>query len=203
MRLNVSDLSISRGGVKVLEGMGFTTIPGQAVIFRGPNGIGKTTLLRTLAGLQPVLGGRIEVDPENLVYSGHLDGLKAMLSVGENLAFWASVYGNRDITEAVKAFELNKLLERLAGTLSAGQKRRTSLARFPVSGRSIWIADEPTVSLDSKAANMFKRCVEQHLELGGMAIIATHVDIGLPAAIEIDLSLHKPGVEKMRKIHEV
>ena len=191
MMLTVSDLAIARGGVRVLEGLSFTLAAGQALVLRGPNGIGKTTLLRTVAGLQPALAGSVVAPPEGLVYAGHSDGLKATLSVTENLTFWAQVFGNTDISAALSAFELEPLSDRHAGQLSAGQKRKLGLARLLVTGRPIWILDEPTVSLDKDAVAMFARAVEDHLAKGGAALLATHIDLGLAWAEVLDVAPFK------------
>jgi heme exporter protein A len=181
MTLRVNDLAVARGGVPVLNGVSFEIAPGAALILRGPNGAGKTTLLRTIAGLQPALSGQIDGADETIAYAGHADGLKAMLSVAENLMFWAQVFGNSDIEPALAAYQLDPLRDRLAGTLSAGQKRRLGLARLMVTGRPIWVLDEPTVSLDADAVAMFASAVTAHLGAGGMALIATHIDLGLNA----------------------
>lgn len=183
MTLTVTDLAIARGGIPVLEGLSFTLTPGRALILRGPNGAGKTTLLRTLAGLQPPLAGRIEGAEDKIAYAGHSDGLKPTLSVTENLLFWAAVFGGRDITPALEGFALGDLAERHAGNLSAGQKRRLGLARLLVTGRPIWMLDEPTVSLDRDAVAMFADTVRAHLGQGGSALIATHIDLGLDAEV--------------------
>lgn len=183
MTLTVEDLSVARGGIPVLTGLGFSLADGQALILRGPNGSGKTTLLRTLAGLQSPLSGRIEGAEERIAYAAHSDGLKSMLTVTENLTFWAAVFGQRDIAPALEAFDLDPLRDRLAGTLSAGQKRRLGLARLLVTGRPIWMLDEPTVSLDAKAVGLFAEAVRAHLAQGGSALIATHIDLGLDAAV--------------------
>lgn len=179
----VSDLSVARGGMPVLTGLNFALEPGKALILRGPNGSGKTTLLRTLAGIQLPLKGHITGTEDRIAYAGHSDGLKAMLSVMENLSFWAEVFGQQGIQTALDAYALHPLAERLAGTLSAGQKRRLGLARLMVTGRSIWVLDEPTVSLDTDAVVMFADAVRGHLALGGAALIATHIDLGLDADV--------------------
>jgi len=181
MTLRVSELAVARGGVPVLDGVTFTVAPGTALILRGPNGAGKTTLLRCIAGLQPPLSGRIDGAEETIAYAGHADGLKAMLSVRENLEFWAQVFGQHDIAPALIAYDLEALQNRLAGTLSAGQKRRLGLARLMVTGRHVWVLDEPTVSLDVAAVGLFASAVTAHLAGGGMALIATHIDLGLDA----------------------
>jgi heme exporter protein A len=188
MSLRVCDLTITRGGIKVLEGISFDLRPGHCLVLRGPNGIGKTTLLRTVARLQPPFAGRVEADEDALVYAGHADGLKAQLSVAENLRFWAQVFGKTEISPALEAFDLVPLTDRPAGALSAGQKRRLGLARLLVTGRPIWVLDEPTVSLDRDAVAMFARAVRAHLAGGGAALIATHIDLGLAEAEVLDVT---------------
>lgn len=183
MSLIVEDVSVARGGVPVLQGLSFTLGDGQALILRGPNGIGKTTLLRTLAGLQPPLSGRITGAEERIAYAAHADGIKPTLSVRENLTFWARVFGAGGIDAAIETYDLAGLVSRPAGALSAGQKRRLGLARMLVTGRPVWAMDEPTVSLDRDAVAMFAGAVRAHLTAGGSALIATHIDLGLDAQV--------------------
>ncbi|MBD3662467.1 heme ABC exporter ATP-binding protein CcmA [Sulfitobacter aestuariivivens] len=188
MELHVENLSLARGGVPVLTDVSFVLRSGQALILRGPNGSGKTTLLRTIAGLQPALRGQIIGAEDQIGYAGHADGLKAMLTVAENLTFWAEVFGQTDITAALDAYALHPLADRLAGTLSAGQKRRLGLARLLVTGRPLWVLDEPTVSLDTDAVGLFAAAVERHMAEGGAALMATHIDLGLTAADVLDIT---------------
>ncbi|WP_213684102.1 heme ABC exporter ATP-binding protein CcmA [Roseicyclus sp.] len=188
MTLRVVDLACARGPAQILAGVTFAVAPGEALILRGANGSGKTTLLRTLAGLTPPLAGEIITAPDAIAYAAHADGLKSQLSVGENLAFWAGVFGTKDTSAAIDAFHLGPLLDRRAGEMSAGQKRRLSLARLLVTGRPIWCLDEPTVSLDAENVARFAAAVTAHLGMGGSAIIATHIDLGLPMAQTLDIT---------------
>ncbi|MEO1140158.1 MAG: heme ABC exporter ATP-binding protein CcmA [Pseudomonadota bacterium] len=188
MNLTVDKVCVARGGVRVLEGVSFAVVSGEALVLRGPNGSGKTTLLRTLAGLQPPLDGRIETPADSIVYAGHADGVKPSLTVEENLHFWAQVFGQKDISLALAAYDLTPLRARPAGLLSAGQKRRLGLARLLVTHRPVWILDEPTVSLDATAVEMFAAVIRAHLASGGVAILATHIDLGLTEARVLDVS---------------
>ena len=187
MVLSVRDLAVTRGGLAILEGVSFDLSQGEALVLRGPNGIGKTTLLRSISGLQPVEAGEVVGAEDQIAYAGHSDGLKAMLSVTENLRFWASVFGVNDIERALSAFDLEDLSNRMAGTLSAGQKRRLGLARLMVTARPIWVLDEPTVSLDAASVALFAEAVRAHLQSGGSALMATHIDLGLDEARVLDL----------------
>ncbi len=194
MVIKVRNLAVARGGVTVLQDLSFRVDPGQALVLRGPNGSGKTTLLRTLAGLQPAVAGDIDCLPDAVAYAAHADGLKSSLTVAENLGFWAAIYGGPAIDRAVQAMDLPNLTRRRAGELSAGQKRRLGLARLLVTGRPLWLLDEPTVSLDVGSVALFAGVVRQHLADGGAAIIATHVDLSLPEARVLDLDPHRVRV---------
>lgn len=187
MELKVSDLTVARGGIPVLENVSFTVPAGQALVLRGANGIGKTTLLRTLAGLQPEQSGQIDCPEDESAYASHADGVKSQLTVEENLRFWADVYGNQVPDTIYEQFDLVDLRQRAAGTLSAGQKRRLGLSRLGVIGRKVLFLDEPTVSLDRFSVKLFADFLQhQHLDQGGIAVIATHIDLGLDAP-EMDL----------------
>lgn len=183
MILTVSNLTVARGGVAILAGINFVMVSGTALVVRGPNGSGKTSLLRTIAGLQPQISGQITGAEDRIAYAAHSDGLKAAMSVAENLEFWSSVFGGPSIQPALNAFNLNSLASRRAGHLSAGQKRRLGLARLMVTERPLWVLDEPTVSLDAVSVSIFISALESHLANGGMALISTHIDLGLDAEV--------------------
>lgn len=200
MGLSVSDLVCSRSGRPVLDRVGFELEGGSALLLRGPNGVGKSTLLRVLAGLLPADGGRIALDgvtlagdrdgwSERLAYAGHLDAIKPQLTVAENLAFWAALFGTDGaaIGRALEAFGLGAIAERPAQVCSAGQKRRLGLARLLVAERRLWLLDEPTVSLDREATARFAALVGSHCAAGGLALIATHVDLDLAGARTLTL----------------
>lgn len=191
--LTVTDLAVARGGVLLLSGLGFSVVRGEALILRGPNGIGKTTVLRAVAGLQPPVAGRIGAAPESIAYAGHADGVKATLTVAENLAFWASVFGTGGTAGAIAAMDLGALVHRPAANLSAGQRRRLGLARLLVTGRPLWVLDEPTVSLDAASVALFGQAVARHLDAGGSVLAATHIDLGLAGARTLDLTPFRAG----------
>jgi heme exporter protein A len=195
MGLTVTDLACQRAGRRVLDGLSFVVPDGGALILRGPNGAGKSTLLRTLAGLLPRAAGAATLDGvelgrdpdafvERIAYTGHLDAIKPQLTVAENLGFWAALFGAGPgaVAAALDAFALGAVDGRMAYACSAGQRRRLGLARLALAPRRLWLLDEPTVSLDAAAAARFAALLGAHCAGGGMAIVATHVDLGLGTA---------------------
>ena len=190
MDLVVTNLAVARGGVAVLAGVNLRLAASEVLVLRGPNGVGKTTLLRCIAGLQPAVAGSVQGPTDGVAYAGHADGIKAVLTVQENLEFWARVYGQTGIDAALTALDLAALADRRAADLSAGQKRRLGLARLLVTGRAVWLLDEPTVSLDAASVQLFGQVLKAHQAAGGAALIATHIDLGLTAR-EIDLAPYR------------
>src|SRR5262245_54577174 len=182
------DLSCQRGGRTVFEGLRFTLRPGEALLVSGPNGAGKTSLLRQIAGLLPLAAGRVSIEgaepdaerPELCHYVGHLNALKASMSVRENLAFWGEYLGegvNSDPDRALAAFGLEPLADLPAGLLSAGQKRKLALSRILAATRPIWLLDEPQVSLDTASVERLDAAIEDHLGRGGIALVASHTPL--------------------------
>ena len=203
MAISVKSLSVSRGGINLLEGLDIELNSGQAGILRGPNGVGKTTLLRALAGLQPIETGKIQYSIDDVCYSGHADGVKPTLTVRENLEFWADIFGHHSISEAAEQFMISDFLDLKVGTLSAGQKRRVGLSRLGLTGRSIWLLDEPTVSLDQTSVSIFENIIKDHLLKNGCALIATHIDLGLEDSAKIiNLSKYQPQSGKLSRSNE-
>ena len=203
MAISVKSLSVSRGGTNLLEGLDIELNSGQAGILRGPNGVGKTTLLRALAGLQPIETGKIQYSIDDVCYSGHADGVKPTLTVRENLEFWADIFGHHSISEAAEQFMISDFLDLKVGTLSAGQKRRVGLSRLGLTGRSVWLLDEPTVSLDQTSVSIFENIIKDHLLKNGCALIATHIDLGLEDSAKIiNLSKYQPQSGKLSRSDE-
>lgn len=198
--LTVQNLTLVRGGRKLAAGLNFEVRSGGALLLTGPNGAGKSTLLRAIAGLLAPASGAISISGDNLAhdetpalqahYLGHADALKGALSARENLEFWAAALkrrDGRDALQALAAVNLAHVADLPVGWLSAGQRRRTALARLFVAERPLWLLDEPTNALDAASQARLAASMAAHRAKGGMIIAATHAPIGLEDAAELRL----------------
>lgn len=185
------DLACVRAGREVFRGLTFVAGAGAVLSLEGPNGAGKTSLLRIVAGLLREAAGtvRIRTNRGELVdreergrlcgWLGHHDGVKAQLTVRENLRFWSALYGLRANDALLDRVGLSRLADAPAQYLSAGQRRRLALTRLLVSHRPVWLLDEPFSSLDAEARALVAELVHAHCAAGGIAIAATHEPLGL------------------------
>jgi heme exporter protein A len=197
MRLSGRDLACLRGGREVFAGLNFSADSGEALLVTGHNGAGKTTLLRLIAGLLEPAQGEIELVggapdaslPEQAHYLGHRDALKPALTVLENLQFWYAFLGGRDApaASALDPVGLAGLAGLPAGYLSAGQRRRLSVARLLAAPRPVWLLDEPTAALDTAGQQRLLGLMHAHLAGGGIIVAATHGPLGLAGAKELRL----------------
>ena len=191
MRLSGREISCVRGGREVFAGLNFEANSGDALAVVGPNGSGKTSLLRLIAGLLTPASGSVILEGgeaeltlyEQSHYLGHRDALKPALSVSENLNFWRDFLGGAtsNPTESLGIVELDHAAHLPAAFLSAGQRRRLSIARLLTVRRPIWLLDEPTNALDTVGQKLFASLMGEHLSRGGLIIAATHTPLGVPA----------------------
>jgi heme exporter protein A len=175
----------------VFSGLDFTAASGEALAVTGPNGSGKTSLLRLIAGLLSVTDGSIDLEggdceltlPEQAHYLGHRDALKPSLSVLENLSFWRDFLGGEtfDAAKSLAEVGLDHAAHLPAAFLSAGQRRRLSVARLLAVRRPIWLLDEPVSALDAAGQNLFTGLMSHHLARGGLIVAATHAPLGVQA----------------------
>jgi heme exporter protein A len=197
MRLNAEELACNRGGREVFRGLSFALSSGEAMVISGRNGAGKSSLLRMIAGLVRCAAGQLTLDggerdtplAEQCHYLGHQDAMKPSLTVSENLQFWTEFFGARThtIESALQAVGLAALTDLPAAYLSAGQRRRLSIARLVSVQRPIWLLDEPTSALDSPSQKRLAELMQGHLAGGGMIVAAAHGPIGLERARELKL----------------
>jgi heme exporter protein A len=191
MRLSGREVSCVRGGRQVFSGLSFDAASGEALAVVGPNGSGKTSLLRLIAGVLAPAGGSIVLDggeseltlSEQSHYLGHRDAFKPALSVRENLIFWRDFLGGATSSpaESLAVVELDHAARLPAAYLSAGQRRRLSIARLLTVQRPVWLLDEPTNALDTAGQKLFATLMGDHLARGGLIVAATHAPLGVAA----------------------
>lgn len=195
-------LACRRGERRVFQGVAFAMAPGDALLLGGPNGSGKTSLLRLMAGLaQPEQGvitwdsGPIADDPAEhrarLHYIGHQEAVKLALTAEENLSFWADMRGAANgAADALRRFKLDARATWPARYLSAGERKRLGLARLLASAAALWLLDEPTTSLDAESTEILLTAIAEHRRAGGCVALATHAPLPLPGAQTLSLAAH-------------
>lgn len=195
-------IACDRGERRIFSDFDFHIEPGQAVVLRGPNGSGKTSLLRIASTMLPAVQGQltwngrdisenIDEHRTKLHFIGHQDAVKGALTVRENIAVWSNIRGADEsrADAAMEAFKIAHLCDTPAQYLSAGQHRRTALARLVASPAALWLLDEPTVSLDADGTSCLQRAIAGHRAARGMVMAATHIELGLDDAVMMSLTL--------------
>lgn len=200
----VKGLSCVRGDKILFAGLSFELGAGEALHIRGPNGLGKTTLLRALCGLsRPTRGdirwGGIKVSDlaeeytADVAYVGHLNGVQGELTASENLKMADRIFGRgvrvaSGVKDALARVGLTGLSDRPARYLSQGQKRRLALARLLVLRRPFWILDEPFTALDAASVLRLSSLIGEHTSAGGLALIVSHQAFDLPGVRDFELA---------------
>ncbi|QIK78934.1 heme ABC exporter ATP-binding protein CcmA [Sphingomonas piscis] len=174
--LRFSDVALVRGGRLLFERLSFDLLPGGAVQVLGPNGIGKSSLIRLAAGLLTPTEGT--VDAVNLALSDDKVALDRELPLGRALAFWAKGRGPDEQSAALRLFDLQGLVEVPVRLLSTGQLKRAGLARAALSSAPLWLLDEPLNGLDQDSAERLDHAVAMHRQSGGAVLAASHVPLG-------------------------
>lgn len=200
-RFSGQSLTCFRGERFVFEALDFAVESGEVLVLTGPNGSGKSSLIRIMAGLLAAVDGRLDWNGEpvsetpedhraRLHYVGYQDAIKPVMTVRENLAFWAGLKAPVvRVAEALDVVGLGAIAEMPAQFLSSGQRRRLSLARLVAAPAELWLLDEPTVGLDRSAIGILEGLIAHHRAGGGMTILATHQPIDLDnSETRLDLS---------------
>ena len=202
MEFNGKNILCKRGEKEVFSGLSIKLVPGEIIELHGPNGIGKTSLLRLISGIsKPTHGtfywsdGTVSEYPERhfsrITLIGSADALKPMLTVEENLYDWTWLNRPRPerstIISALRVFGIDALADTPVRFLSAGQNRRLTLSRLLTVETNLWLLDEPTIALDSEAVSLLKKLLVKHCESGGMAVIATNNDMQIQNTRKVNL----------------
>ncbi len=197
--LVLDEVACARGGRTLFEGLSLTLAPGEALRLVGPNGSGKTSLLRLLAGLLPPAGGRLSLSDaasdrpirQRAHLLSHLDAIKPSLTVEGALTFWAAYLGGSpaNLRGTLARVGLAHVTSARCGDLSAGQRRRLALARILALPRPLWLLDEPTAALDADGQRLLEALIAEHRAAGGLVVAATHLPLALPGARTLRLEL--------------
>jgi heme exporter protein A len=198
-KLKINNLSCQRGYNLLFENLSFELNSGEVLKISGPNGSGKTSLMKILAGLNSFETGSIEYDNIKInsekynldfLYLGHLAALSPELSCLENLKYTAHLGNNNlkpDFSDALTKVGLEKFENELVGKLSAGQKKRIALSLLFITQSKVWLLDEPFSALDSQAIKIIESRIEEHCNSGGLCILTTHQECNIKNIKEISL----------------
>lgn len=186
--LTFESVTCVRGGRVLFETLSFALEAGGAALITGPNGVGKSSLIRLAAGLLRPVAGKIAGDAARALLTEQAS-LDEELPLARALGFWAKLDGGRDVGRALDALALGDLADVPVRLLSTGQRRRAAIARVVASGAPLWLLDEPANGLDIAALGLLESAIARHRDTGGAVLVASHTPIALPGARTIDLSL--------------